>query len=72
MIKLDSYTDENVFENAKEYVSKNLVKDNYCTAELLQRTYSIGYNKACRVLEMLGKEGVVNIVHKPSLHGIVC
>jgi len=59
MIKLDTYTDENVFEEAKKYIKSNLKTGDYYTTSMLQRTYSIGYNKASRILEMLSKEKII-------------
>ena len=61
MIKLDSYTDENVFENAKEYIKSNLKPGDHFLVSRLQRIFSIGYNKAWRVMDMLHKEKVIKI-----------
>lgn len=61
MIKLDSYTDENVFEYAKKYIKVNMKPGDDFTISLLQRTYSIGYHKANRVLEMLNDDKIIKI-----------
>lgn len=60
MIKINSYTDENVFENAKEYININLKQGDYFSAYLLQRLFLIGYNKACRVIEMLVNQKIIS------------
>ena len=61
MIKLNSYSDEDVFEAAKEFIKDNLKAGDQFSTSMLQRTFSIGYFKAVRILEMLDESGTIKL-----------
>jgi DNA segregation ATPase FtsK/SpoIIIE-like protein len=71
MIKLESYTDENVFENAKKYIKENLEAGDRCTTSTIQRQFSIGYNKAIRILQMLQNDKIIKLYPDRRNEGVV-
>ena len=56
-----TYTDEEIFERAKQYIKQNLKSGDDFSISMLQRGFSIGYNKAYRILNMLSDEKIIKL-----------
>jgi len=61
MIKLDSYTDENVTVSCKKYIEDNLKTGDVLTTQRIQILFKIGYNKTNRIIKKLIEENVLEM-----------
>ena len=59
MIKLESYTDENVIDASVNYIKKEMKKGDVLTTQKMQRLFNIGYNKALRIFDSLIEKGLI-------------
>lgn len=59
MIKLESYTDENVIDASVNYINNEMEKGDVFTTLRMQKLFNIGYNKTLRIFEHLFENGLV-------------